>query len=65
MIATGASAQGTQDQQSACTPDVLRLCSAYIPDAGRITACLRSQPQKLNTACRAAVAGTRSTRDRS
>ncbi|WP_147028511.1 hypothetical protein [Methylobacterium oxalidis] len=50
-----ASAQGTSAQQNACIPDVMRLCSAYIPDAGRITTCLRSQPHNLNTQCRAAV----------
>ena len=67
-IATPVSAQGTQAEQSACTPDVLRLCGAYIPDAERITVCLRSQPQKLNAACREAVgqgAGGRTGRVRS
>ncbi|MDR7036088.1 hypothetical protein J2X36_000824 [Methylobacterium sp. BE186] len=57
-----ASAQGTTAQQNACIPDVMRLCSAYIPDAGRITTCLRSQPQNLNTQCRAAVTQSSSQR---
>lgn len=38
--ATPAAAQGTDYQRQACTPDVFRLCGAYIPDADRITACL-------------------------
>ena len=50
-----ATAQGTPAQQNACIPDVMRLCGAYIPDASQITTCLRSQPQNLNTQCRAAV----------
>src|SRR4051812_8598147 len=29
--------QGTLEQRSACTPDVLRLCSAFIPNADEIT----------------------------
>ncbi|GJD48276.1 hypothetical protein OPKNFCMD_0993 [Methylobacterium crusticola] len=48
-------AQGTDAQQSACTPDVMRLCSSAIPDAARIAACLCGQEQGLSPACRAAV----------
>jgi hypothetical protein len=33
-------AQGTPEQRLACTPDVLRLCSALIPDADEITTCV-------------------------
>jgi hypothetical protein len=29
--------QGTPEQRLACTPDVLRLCSAFIPNADEIT----------------------------
>ena len=45
--------QGTPEQQQACTPDVFRLCGAYIPDAGRITACLRQNTPLLSDPCRA------------
>jgi hypothetical protein len=48
---TSASAQGTQRQRDACTPDVFRLCGAYIPDADRITACLRGNGSRLSKAC--------------
>jgi hypothetical protein len=44
-------AQGTPTEQRACTPDVLRLCSAFIPDAGQITACLREKNAELSDAC--------------
>ena len=52
----GAAAQenhGTMEQQMACTPDVWRLCFDQIPDAGRITACLRQNTPQLSGACRA------------
>ena len=48
---TSASAQGTEQQRQACTPDVFRLCGAYIPDADRITACLRASGPQLSRPC--------------
>jgi hypothetical protein len=44
--------QGTLEQRLACTPDVLRLCSEYIPDADQITLCLRQKSAELSDACR-------------
>jgi hypothetical protein len=35
----------------ACTPDVLRLCSAFIPNADEITTCLREKNAELSDAC--------------
>src|SRR5712671_1857185 len=53
-------AQGTLEQRLACTPDVLRLCSAFIPNADEITTCLREKNAELSDACRTAVeAGTK------
>jgi hypothetical protein len=46
--------QGTLEQRLACTPDVLRLCSAFIPDADEITICLREKNAELSDACRTA-----------
>jgi hypothetical protein len=40
------------DQRRLCTPDVLRLCSAEIPDVERITACMRRQRANLSEGCR-------------
>jgi hypothetical protein len=51
--------QGTQEQRLACTPDVLRLCSEYIPNADEITVCLGEKNAQLSDACRTAFeAGT-------
>jgi hypothetical protein len=48
---TSAIAQGTDQQREACTPDVFRLCGAYIPDVDRITACLRGNGPRLSRPC--------------
>ncbi|MEA2823121.1 MAG: hypothetical protein QOJ86_5125 [Bradyrhizobium sp.] len=47
--------QGTAEQRVACTPHVLRLCRAFIPDADKITACLRERSSELSDACRTAI----------
>jgi hypothetical protein len=47
--------QGTLEQRMACTPDVFRLCSAFIPNADEITICLREKNVELSDACRAAL----------
>jgi hypothetical protein len=46
--------QRTLEQCLACTPDVLRLCSAFIPNADEITICLREKNAELSDACRTA-----------
>jgi hypothetical protein len=48
---SSAIAQGTDQQRQACTPDVFRLCGAYIPDVDRITACLRGNGPRLSRPC--------------
>ena len=53
-LATTALAQGTPEQQKACTPDALRLCSAEIPDIPKTTACMRAHFGELSPACQAA-----------
>ncbi|MGY3530241.1 hypothetical protein [Bradyrhizobium sp. USDA 4452] len=45
--------RGTWEQQMACTPDVMRLCSDQIPDTNRIVACLRQNTALLGSSCRA------------
>jgi hypothetical protein len=64
LAATGSPApcfsQGTLEQRLACTPDVLRLCSAFIPNADEITVCLGEKNAELSDACRTAYqAGTK------
>jgi hypothetical protein len=59
MDHNGALAQGgTPEQQQACTPDVMRLCSAFIPDADRIVACLRYNEPNLSPACHVVFFGS-------
>jgi hypothetical protein len=47
--------QGTPEQRLACTPDVLKLCSAFIPNADEITTWLRERSAELSDACRTAL----------
>ena len=42
---------GSMEDQIACTPDVYRLCSQYIPDEDTITACLQRNLVNLSAAC--------------
>jgi hypothetical protein len=49
--AIGAEYRGTQDQQQACTPDVMRLCADSVPDVSRIVACLRHNRSNLSAPC--------------
>jgi len=49
--ALSAEYRGTQDQQQACTPDVMRLCSDSVPDVNRIVTCLRRNRSNLSPAC--------------
>jgi hypothetical protein len=51
-LPTPSFSQGTLDQRQACTPDVLRLCSAFIPNADEITVCLGERNALLSDACR-------------
>ncbi len=55
LTQTPALAQGSDQDREACTPDVFRLCGAYIPDSDRIVACLRGNPGALSPACRAVM----------
>jgi hypothetical protein len=60
-FAAPAWSQGTAQQRAACTPDVFRLCSEFIPDSDRITACLISRQQELSDACASVFSPPRST----
>jgi hypothetical protein len=50
-----AAAQGTPQQQQACTPDAMRLCGEFVPDVARITACMNKKRAQLSPACREAT----------
>ena len=53
-----AGAQGV-DVRQACTSDAMRLCSDFIPDEAKITACMRRKGAQLGPECRIAMAGGR------
>jgi hypothetical protein len=42
----------TPEQQQACSSDAMRLCSAYVPDVDRITACMVQKKAQLSPECR-------------
>ncbi len=50
-----AAAQGSDEARQACTPDAMRLCSEYIPNVPKITACMNAKHRQLSTACRLAM----------
>jgi hypothetical protein len=50
IMITPASAY-TDEQVSACTPDVMRLCSDAIPDEGRITKCMMQKKKQISATC--------------
>jgi hypothetical protein len=55
----GAAAQGTPDARQACTPDAMRLCSEFIPDAGKVKTCMMAKRSQLSQECRTAIAAGR------
>jgi hypothetical protein len=48
-------ALGTNEQRTACAPDVLRLCSSEIPNVDHIVACLTVKKASLSPACKAVL----------
>jgi hypothetical protein len=52
VVATPATAQGTQEQRAACEQDAYRFCNQYIPDENRTASCLRRNRVNLSPACR-------------
>jgi len=52
-----AGAQGGEDARQACTPDAMRLCSEFIPDAGKVKTCMMRKRRELSPACLTAMRG--------
>ena len=52
-----AQSRGTPEQQQACQPDAMRLCSEFVPDVERITACMVKNRIRLSPPCRAVFTG--------
>src|SRR6266704_2889442 len=51
---TPAAAQAS-DAADRCTPDVMRLCSEFVPDADRIVRCLKVKRRQLSPSCSSAL----------
>jgi hypothetical protein len=51
---TPAAAQAP-DAAERCTPDVMRLCSEFVPDADRIVRCLKVKRRQLSPSCASAL----------
>jgi len=45
------------EARQACTPEVFRLCNEFVPDVGRITACLQRNRTQLVPECRRFMGG--------
>jgi len=52
-----ANAEVSADVQQACTPDAMRLCSEFIPDVAKITACMKAKRAQISAACLTAMRG--------
>ena len=44
------------DAADRCTPDVMRLCNEFIPDADKIVVCLKRKRHQLSASCASALA---------
>jgi hypothetical protein len=53
---TGAAAQASDETRQACTGDAMRLCSEFVPDVPKITACMMRKRAQLSGECRLAMA---------
>ena len=51
LVMAGPAFAQSQEDQAACTPDVMRLCQQDIPDQSRIIACLVRSRLQLSPAC--------------
>ena len=54
LASAPASAQAgrTPEAEADCTPDVMRLCSAFIPNVGPIVSCLKRRHTSLSRQCK-------------
>jgi len=53
----GAQGTGPVDVEQACTPDAMRLCSEFVPDRAKVTACMKAKHAQISKECRVAMAG--------
>jgi hypothetical protein len=57
LVTAGATLASAQADNAAdlCTPDVMRLCNEFVPDADRIVVCLKLKRHELSAECLAAL----------
>jgi hypothetical protein len=55
--AQGAYGTAPVSVEQACTPDAMRLCSEFVPDRAKITACMKAKHAQISKECRVAMAG--------
>jgi hypothetical protein len=53
----GANAEVSDAVRQACTPDAMRLCSEFIPDAGKVRTCMMRKRRELSEGCLTAIRG--------
>lgn len=51
-VAAAPASAYTPEQEQACTPDAMRLCSSFIPNVDRITVCMIQKKSQLSPQCR-------------
>ncbi len=52
LVQPGAGFAYTQEEQQACTPDAMRLCSEFVPNVDAITTCMIRKKAQLSPQCR-------------
>jgi hypothetical protein len=57
LVTAGATTASAQAANAAdlCTPDVMRLCNEFVPDADQIVACLKIKRRQLSHECLGAL----------
>lgn len=64
-VTTQAFAQDSNSKAAElCTPDAMRLCSEFVPDAERITSCMQAKRRQLSPECLAVFKPNRKRRAR-
>jgi hypothetical protein len=64
LIGLAAARAQEVDARQACTPDAMRLCSEFIPDVPKVTACMHAKRAQLSPECRLAMNGGHQTHRR-
>lgn len=51
LVQPGTGFAYTPDEEQACTPDAMRLCSEFVPNVDAITACMVRKKAQLSPPC--------------